>query len=200
MTICGGIAIAFPVMPGGKVMKDPWATAALLGLAVFVAIATEARGDHALGTESQLAWRRQLIRVADALARGDLSGAELAWRDAYAAALKSRHWEGMVAVGDAYRVVGERGRFRKSAEVKARETYLTAFLRARAEASLEGVLRVADRFADLGDREVVEQCIRVARSIAAKGGDPRAHERVRAFTERWAARAQELAPRGYTEQ
>jgi len=28
---------------------------------------------------------------------------ETVWREAYAAALKSRHWEGMVAVGDAYR-------------------------------------------------------------------------------------------------
>jgi hypothetical protein len=181
-------------------MRDPWTTASLLGVAVLVAIAAEARGDHALGTEPQLAWRRHLISVADALARNDLSGAELAWREAYAAALKSRHWEGMVAVGDAYRVVGERGRFRKNAEAKAREAYLTAFLRARAEASLEGILRAADRFAELGDRGVVEQCIRVARGIAAKTRDPRAEERVRAFTERWAARAQELDPKGHTQQ
>jgi hypothetical protein len=181
-------------------MRDPWTTASLLGVAVLLAIAAEARGDHALGTELQLAWRQHLISVADALARNDLSGAEFAWREAYAAALKSRHWEGMVAVGDAYRVVGERGRFQKNAEAKARETYLTAFLRARAEASLEGVLRVADRFAELGDRQVVEQCIRVARSIAAKTRDPRAEERVRSFTERWAARAQELDPMRHTQQ
>jgi hypothetical protein len=181
-------------------MKHPWTIASLLGVAVLVAIAAEARGDHALGTELQLAWRQHLSSVADALARNDLSGAEFAWREAYAAALKSRHWEGMVAVGDAYRVVGERGRFRKNAEAKARETYLTAFLRARAEASLEGVLRVADRFAELGDRQVVEQCIRVARSLAAQTRDPRAEERVRAFTERWAAGAQELDPMRHTQQ
>jgi hypothetical protein len=181
-------------------MKLPWTTASLLGVAVLVAVAAEARGDHALGTELQLAWKRHLISVADALARNDLPGAELAWREAYAAALKSRHWEGMLAAGDAYRVVGERGRFRKKAEAKARETYLTALLRARAEASLEGVLRVAERFADLGDRAVVEQCIRVARGIAAKTRDPRADERVRAFTERWAVRAQELDSMRYTQQ
>jgi hypothetical protein len=37
-------------------------------------------------------------------------------------------------------------------------------------------------------------------SIAAKTRDPRADERVRAFTERWAARAQELDPKEHTQQ
>ena len=175
-------------------MRKAWATASLIGSIVLLAITAEVRGDHALGSESQIAWKTHLLRVGDALARNDLAGAETSWREAYAAALKSRHWEGMVAVGDAYRMLGERGRFRKTSEAKARQTYLIAFLRARAEGSLEGVLRVADRFAELGDREVVEQCIRVARSIAAKTKDPRAEERVRAFTERWAARAHEIDP------
>ena len=29
------------------------------------------------------------------------------WREAYAAALKSRHWEGMLATGDARRVAAQ---------------------------------------------------------------------------------------------
>lgn len=181
-------------------MRERWAIASLIGLTALVAVVAEVGGDHALGTEGQIAWRTHLIRVADALARDNVSGAETAWREAYAAALKSRHWEGMVAVGDAYRLVGERGRFRTTSEAKARQTYLIGLLRARAEASLDGVLRVADRFADLGDREVVEQCLRIARGIAARTKDPRAEERVRAFTERWAARAQELDPLGFTQQ
>ena len=43
---------------------------------------------------------------------------------------------------------------------------------------------------ELGDGEVVEQCIRVARQVAAQSRDPYAEEHLRAFTERWAASAQ----------
>jgi len=157
------------------------ALAAVLGLTLFAATVADVFGDHALGTEPQLAWRTHLLRVADALAQGDLANAELVWREAYAAALKSRHWEGMVAVGDAYRVLGARAGFRKASEAKARQTYLTALFRARTEGSVEGVLRAAERFAELGDREVVEQCIRVAWGVAAQTKGPHAEERVRAF-------------------
>jgi len=170
-----------------------------LCLTLSPVMASDVAGDHALGTEAQTAWREHLLRVADALARNDLEVAQLAWREAYAAALKARHWEGLVAVGDAYRLVGERGRYRKTSEAKARQTYLTALFRARTEGSLEGVLRVAERFAELGDREVVEQCIGAARTAAVKAKDPRAEERVRAFTERWAARALEVDPLGFTQ-
>ena len=174
------------------------ALAAVLGLTLFAATVADVFGDHALGTEPQLAWRTHLLRVADALAQGDLANAELVWREAYAAGLKSRHWEGMVAVGDAYRVLGARAGFRKASEAKARQTYLTALFRARTEGSVEGVLRVAERFAELGDREVVEQCIRVAWSVTAQTKGPHAEERVRAFTERWAANALEPDQLGST--
>ena len=165
---------------------------------LLVATVVDVFADHALGTEAQLAWRSHLLRVADALAQNDLVSAEMVWREAYAAALKSRHWEGMVAVGDAYRVLGARAGFRRASEAKAREAYLTALFRARSEGSLEGVLRTAERFAELGDREVVEQCIRVARGVAARARDPHAEERVRAFTERWAASVLELDQLGLT--
>ena len=170
---------------------------ALIGLigsmvALLVAAGNDAAfAHHALGREAQIAWESQLHRVDNALARNDLAGAEMLWREAYAAALKSRHWEGMVAAGDAYRRIGERANFRKVSEAKAREAYLTALFRARSEGSLEGVLRAAERFADLGDHAVVEQCLGVARSVAARSRDPRAEERVRSFAERWAARARE---------
>jgi hypothetical protein len=161
----------------------------ILGLALLMtAGADEAFADHALGSEAQIAWETQLHRVDDALARNDLAGAEMLWREAYAAALKSRHWEGMVASGDAYRRLGDRANFGKVSDAKAREAYLAALFRARSEGSLEGVLRVAERFADLGDHAVVEQCLGVARSVAAQSRDPRAEERVRNFAERWAAR------------
>jgi hypothetical protein len=164
------------------------AIASTLGLIGLVVTVVDVLAGHALGTETQIAWKTQLQRVDDTLARNDLAGAEMLWREAYAAALKSRHWEGMVAVGDAYRRLGERGGFRKTSEAKARETYLAALFRARNQGSLEGVLRAAQGFADLGDHEVVEQCISVARGVAARSRDPRAEDRVRTFAERWAAR------------
>ena len=158
----------------------------LLGLTLLGTVGDEASADHALAREAQIAL--DLQRMDDALARGDLAGAELRWRDAHAAALKSSHWEGMVAVGDGYRRLGERANFRKTSDAKARETYLAALFRARSAGSVEGVLRAAERFADLGDHAVVEQCLGVARSVAARSRDPRAEERVRSFTERWGAR------------
>jgi hypothetical protein len=182
-------------------MKEPWssrwhrslplAIAAMLGLMLLVVAVVDTFADHALGTEAQIAWKARLQRVDDALARNDVAGAEMLWREAYAAALKSRHWEGMVAVGDAYRRLGARAGFHETSDAKARETYLAALFRARSQGSLEGVLQAAQGFADLGDHEIVEQCIRVAWGVAARSRDPRAEDRVRAFAERWAARALE---------
>jgi len=174
------------------------AVASLATLMVVVVMAMDLFADHALGTDAQLAWRAHLQRVDAALARSDVGAAEMAWREAYAAALKSRHWEGMVAVGDAYRQVGGAGGFPQAARAKARQSYMTALFRARGEGSVDGVLRVAERFAELGDREVVEQCIRVAWTVAALAKDPLAQQNVRAFTERWEARALEAQPQNFT--
>jgi len=187
-------------------MNEPWssrwyyplllATASMLGLMLLVVMVADVFADHALGTGAQIAWRAQLQRVDDALARNDVASAEMHWREAYAAALKSRHWEGMVAVGDAYRRLGDLGGFREVSEAKARKAYLAALFRARSQGSLEGVLRSAQGFAELGDRGFVERCIREARSVAAATRDPRAEERVRIFAERWAARALEVDHQG----
>jgi hypothetical protein len=163
----------------------------MIGLALFGGEGADVGAHHALGTEAQIAWKARLQGIDDALARNDVAGAEGFWREAYAAALKSRHWEGMVAVGDAYRRIGARAGFRAIAHAKARETYLAALFRARSQGSVDGVLRAAQGFTDLGDHAVVEQCLGVARSVAAQSKDPHAGERVRMFAERWAARARE---------
>ena len=105
----------------------------------------------------------------------------------------------MVAVGDAYRQVGDAGGFHHAARAEARQSYLTALFRARGEGSVDGVLRVAERFAELGDRDVVEQCIRVAWTVAAQAKDPLAQQSVRAFTKRWEARALEAEPLNFTQ-
>ena len=175
------------------------AVASVATLMVVAVMAMDLFADHALGTDAQLAWRAQLKKVDAALANNNVSAAELAWRETYAAALKSRHWEGMVAVGDACWQVGDAGGFHHAARAKARQSYLTALFRARGEGSVDGVLRVAERFAELGDRDVVEQCIRVAWTVAAQAKDPLAQQSVRAFTERWEARALEAEPLNFTQ-
>jgi hypothetical protein len=191
-----------------EVMKELWssrwlclmipAIVSTLGPALLLATVRDVVADHAVGTEAQLAWQARLLKVEQAMARGDFAAAENLWREAYAAALRSRHWEGLIAAGDTYRALGARAGFREASVAKARQAYLSALFRARSEGSLAGVLITADRFAELGDREVVEQCIRVARKVAAQSRDPYAEEHLRAFTERWAASAQEIDARGLT--
>jgi hypothetical protein len=134
----------------------------------------------------ELTWQARLLKVEQAMAVNDVAGAELLWRNAHAAALNSRHWEGMVAVADTYRALGTQADFLAASIAKARQTYLRALVRARREGSLAGVLIVADRFVGLGEREVVERCMRVARKVAAQSRDPYAEEHLRAFADRLA--------------
>ena len=189
-------------------MKELWssrwlcllipAIVSTLGPALLVATVRDVVAGHDIGTAAQLAWQARLLKVEQAMARGDFAAAENLWREAYAAALRSRHWEGVIAAGDTYRALGARAGFREASVAKARQAYLSALFRARSEGSLAGVLITAERFAELGDRDVVEQCIRVARKVAAQSRDPYAEEHLRAFTERWAASAQEIDGRGLT--
>jgi len=177
-------------------MKAPWSSrrshssllviASTLGLMLLVVMVVGVFAHHALGTEAQIDWQVRLTRMDEALARDQIAGAEILWRQACAAALRSRHWEGMIAVADAYRRLGARAGFR--ADAKARQLYHTALVRARGEMSVEGVLRAAQAFAELDDHAVVEQCIRAAWSVAAQTQKPLDEQRVRAFAEYWAAR------------
>jgi hypothetical protein len=185
-------------------MKAPWssrwswqlirAVASMIALMVLVVAVADACAGHAFAAESQVDWRAQLVKVDAAAHTNDAARAVLLWREAYAAALKSRHWEGLIAVGDAYRGLGDLGGFGEAAVAKAHEIYLAALFRARQEASLDGVLRAAEAFAEIGDAEVVEQCLKAARTLAEQTRDARAEQRVHAFAEGWAARRLELEP------
>jgi hypothetical protein len=172
-------------------MKTALARAAMIALLAV----NDVSASHIVGAEAPDAWRVQLAKVEQALDGNDLAQAALLWRDAYAAALRSRHWQGMVAVADAYRRLGDLGGFREASRSKACESYRAGLFRARQEESLDGVLRVAEAFAELDDRGVVEQCIRIARSIAAQGRDANGVARVRGFAERWEARTLEVGRR-----
>lgn len=152
-------------------------------LAVLEAMASHAnllRGDPAAP------WTDHLQQVDDALAKRDVGAAERAWHDAFGAALRSRRWEGLVEIGDAARRIGEIAGSRKAYDATARRIYLTALFRARQERSLDGVLRVAEAFAALGDQQVVTQSIRIAERLAADQRDTQARDRVLAFSQRLA--------------
>jgi hypothetical protein len=129
------------------------------------------------------AWTTPLDRVDAALERGDTTAALSAWREAHAAAIRSGQWEGMIAVGDASRRVGDRGGAPYDGAARARQAYLTALLRARREKSVEGSLRAAIAFGELGDREVFAQALRIAEQQAGRDSITRA--RVRAVADRW---------------
>jgi hypothetical protein len=94
--------------------------------------------------------------------------ARRAWHRAYLEALGSRAWSPMIVVGDAWLRIGAASGGTLDARPNARDQYLRAFFRARHQGSLDGVLRAAEAFAGLGDREVVEQIQRAAGEVAAR--------------------------------
>ena len=124
-------------------------------------------------------WTPHLEAMDSAITTNDASSAVLAWRHAYSAALDQPGWRGLVDVaGAALRIASIPG-FRKAAESRAREGYWTAAFRARRQGSLTGVLDAAEAFSALGDRVMVEQCIRIGERLALLTGDAEAADRVR---------------------
>jgi hypothetical protein len=150
---------------------------------------TAARDDR-VAPKARAAWVAPLETMNQAIERGDLNSAELAHREAYRAAIASRRWEALLDAGDAARHMGEATRIPQALEPEARRFYLSALLRARAERSLDGVLRATEAFARLGDSDVVEQGLHIARCLA--GSDPEALARVRALAE-WPPRGAAVA-------
>ena len=174
-------------------MKEPWSTrwytplvalgAVLLALMIVaLAIVEVLVADMPLAIEPR-GWTVPLERADEALRDGDVAQALAWWREARMAALRSRRWEALVEVGDASRRLGARGGLRGDGEALARDAYMTALLRARRQHSLDGVLRVAAAFGELGDRNVVAHAVHIAERQAAN--DPRARAKVRAVADRW---------------
>jgi hypothetical protein len=103
----------------------------------------------------------RLAGVDGALARQDLDRAIHGWRDAFSVALGSRRWEPMADVGDAALRIDARtvrpGNHQPGFRAEARRAYIRALFRARAERSADGIGRVTDAFARMGDSEVAAQ-------------------------------------------
>ena len=62
--------------------------------------------------------------------------------------------------------------------MRARDLYLSALFRASGAGSLDGVLRLASAFVELGDDEVVTHSLRIARRLAGANPDPEIRARL----------------------
>jgi hypothetical protein len=110
-------------------------------------------------------WAPHIAAVDAALRAGDVAAAATASTEAYRAALASRRWEGLVEAADAYLRVADAAGAPQAGAPRARELYLAALFRARDAGSVEGVVRVAQAFDSLGDREAADHAIRTAQRM-----------------------------------
>jgi hypothetical protein len=125
-------------------------------------------------------WSEHLRAMDRALTRRDEAEALRAWEHAHLAAVESLRWEGLIAAGQAYLRLGQVAPTLPTSEATARRAFFAALYRACRENSFDGVMRAADAFAALGDREVVDECLGLAELLAEEDEGRR---RVAAFVE-----------------
>jgi hypothetical protein len=82
-------------------------------------------------------------------------------------------WERAMQIGDEARQRGD--------VPAARRAYVAALFRARGERSLPGVLDAAERFAALGDRDVVEHALGMAAPLGGADRDDETQRRLQAL-------------------
>jgi len=187
--LLGLCAIAVGILPHGRSLMVPRPEGAVLRgdrAAVHGELERLESVVRAGRTRDDSLWRPYLDVVEKELERGHVDVAVRAWQDAYGAALASRSWESMIAVGDAFMAIGRASGSARGARMNAREAYLTALIRARRDHSVDGAIRSAEAFWELDERAVVEQCLHIAAQLAA--GDEQARQRVREARQHWAAR------------
>lgn len=109
----------------------------------------------------------QMSRLDEALIGRDVGRAAREWRNAYSLALASRRWEPMADMGDAAlridALARRPGDYPTGFRAEARQAYLKALFQARSQHAPEGIERVAQAFAALGDNEMAVR----ARALAA---------------------------------
>jgi hypothetical protein len=136
---------------------------------VFVAVMSAACSSRVI--DGHDSWTKGLDTARAAVAAGEPDAAARAWREAYSAAVRTRRWEPMLAVGDAALEVGRAAGTAPDSQQQARQSYLQAVIIAEQQRSLDGVLRSAEAFARIGDRAVVEQTFAIARRLAGARAD-----------------------------
>lgn len=116
--------------------------------------------------DSAPAWAQRIARVDEALGRSDLGRAIDEWREARGATLANGGSEGLIAVGDRGISIAERTRGSAYFLTEAKNVYVRAAFRARAERSRETILGIAERFERLGDTERAGQVRHIAASVS----------------------------------
>lgn len=158
--------------------------ALVVGLMTVGAIAGSGCGSRS--SDPETAFWDQYIRVMDAArSRGDFYAADAARQNAYLAALESQRWDAMAAVGDASAQLGDEfPRARAGLRPDVQRIYAIALRRAREQGSLDGVLRVSEAFADLGDRDRAREGLLEAADMLAASRDARDVQRLKELAER----------------
>jgi hypothetical protein len=156
----------------------------LLVLAVPLLGALQFAAHRVQDAASRPGWNDAIDQVNRAITKDDASGALRAWYDAYASARGTGTWLPLVEVGDAALRIGHATGSPREAAARARDAYLIALFRARRDRDVDGLLRIAESFAALGDNEVTLQCLAIADRVVARYGDGHARERLRETTER----------------
>jgi hypothetical protein len=113
-------------------------------------------------------WEQHLHDMDICIASGHAAAAVRSWHRAHAAVVDQPGWEPIVRVAEAAERIGAIAGFARAADARARETYWIALFRAHREGSLAGVLQAAEGFARLGDRSMVDQCIRIAEGLTTR--------------------------------
>jgi hypothetical protein len=140
-----------------------------LGTMVSGRVAPAPAAGHAVtaATPAPHAWQTALQAMDRELAADAIGAAELAWREAYIHAIRSREWAPLLAVGEAALRIGDHVDARRTYRARARESWLTALFRAQDRRSVHGVLDVTEAFGRLGDTGVVVQGLRIADRLTA---------------------------------
>ena len=142
-------------------------------------------------------WDARVRGMDAALLAHDIKAAEWAW----ARGLSRRIGQPDVGgdAGSGGRPIAESARPRtdgRSPPRRPARLTLAALFRTRSQGATDGVL-VAQAFADLGDRQVVEQCLQIAAGLATQSGDGAALARPDSFcvSRRSRGRPKDLGPR-----
>jgi hypothetical protein len=159
--------------------------AMVVAMAVAVTVVMVGDGTPAARIHEDREWTLRLREAEEALTTGQMQVMIVRLRAAHRAAFRTGLWEAMVEVGDLARHAGDAAAPSLRARATASRAYLAGLALAREQRSVDGVLRVAEGFAALDDREMVEYCIGVAGALAARGGGGPAMAQVQNFTGRY---------------
>jgi hypothetical protein len=143
--------------------------ATLAGLVVATATRRDPTDVFPADASKAEEWIAYLTAADRAVAARDVAGARRHWRAAYVSALRTQRWEPMVAAGDAAMRISRASGSVNGLDAAARQCYLGALFRARDQESVDGVLRVAEALAQLGDTEGARGAVRLADRLVQRG-------------------------------